>query len=252
MGAVIDLYFWKNRSNFGDQLALPLTQHFAGKEARWAAPPFARAVTVGSVLGHLPEQWPGVVCGAGALTEWEAERTFSTFVLGVRGELTAKAVGCRSDVALGDPGLLVSELYPVDTMRKAYDLGVIPHWTDGKLWDQMKAERALLGGKWSMLYIDPANAPVTVARMVASCKKVVSSSLHGVVFADAYGIPRRAERFPRMYSRYEGGEFKWHDYASVTGRGITFGKTIEVDRARIERAQQDMFEAFARMGKLFR
>ena len=253
---MIDLYYWANRPNFGDAIALPLTQHFTQVETRWAAPPNARVVTCGSVLGHLPDDWNGIVCGAGSLTAGEIGdiRPFATLAL--RGLLTYREFKWRgfepTTCAIGDPALLATELYPPVTDDQRYDLGVMPHWTDTELLPRIIEERKFYKGKWSILAIDPRSVPQVVVDQIACCDKIVSSSLHGIIVADAYGVPRRAERFSRMFTRYEGGEYKWHDYASMTGKPISFGRTIEVDRGRVDRAKQELFDAFGRLGRLFR
>ena len=54
--------------------------------------------------------------------------------------------------------------------------------------------------------------PSAVIRDIASCGAILSSSLHGLVVADSYGIPAAwTSGSPPL----TGGDFKFQDYASA-------------------------------------
>ena len=54
---------------------------------------------------------------------------------------------------------------------------------------------------------------------ILSCKLVLSSSLHGIVFAEAFGVPARWVELPGSKKSEKG--FKYHDYYSGTrGRAV--------------------------------
>lgn len=133
---------------------------------------------------------------------------------------------------MGDPGLLASELVAVEPNR--YDLGVVPHWSDTKL-----AERF---SRYNPLVIYPTQHPLEVIRQIGSCRKIVSSSLHGIVVADSFGIPRRAEIFSQ--ATREGGKFKFLDYSTVIGLDMRFGTLQSPPRWKIEEIQEELFEMF--------
>lgn len=235
-------YWWAVKPNFGDLLTPFLLEGLLGVEAEWAAPSETPLVVVGSVLDVLPESWTGIIAGAGKLHERTAVPPFAR-VLGLRGALTARSY--RGDFALGDPGLLVDEM--IAPQEKIHNLGLIPHWTD-------RGTQAL-EKRFAHLdphFIDPMRDPLYVATEVAKCKKIVSSSLHGIILADAFGIPRRAEMFPMINSHHEGGVFKFEDYATVTGLPIEFGKLQEPSRQCIERVQADLFDMFDELGSIIR
>ena len=52
-------------------------------------------------------------------------------------------------------------------------------------------------------------------RAIGECEMIASSSLHGLIVADALGIPNWRVSFAR---ELKGGDFKFRDYALVVGR----------------------------------
>jgi len=60
--------------------------------------------------------------------------------------------------------------------------------------------------------------PLEVARQIASCRKIVSSSLHGIIAAHAYGIPAAWVEFSNQLAG-DGIKFADH-FASVSSELI--------------------------------
>jgi pyruvyltransferase len=220
----------EQEENFGDALVLPLLERISGVTADWAAPRDAELISIGSILSHVPDGWEGTVVGAGLLGRRARADVSHARILALRGALTARRIRWRKDVALGDPGLLVPFL--IEPVSPRYELGLVPHWSDGAL------PMRFAGRVIRPLSVDPLH----VVREIASCQAVISSSLHGVVVADAFGIPCRPERFDGMSQ--EGGDFKFRDYASALGMRPTFGRMREAPASRVERAQAALLDAF--------
>jgi hypothetical protein len=244
-------YWWQGVPNFGDRLVPHLLRRFAhldvlhGEVAKSAdRAPVAQIVSLGSVLEHIPLFWSGVVAGAGRLHE-DSPARFSSVpswrptILGLRGPLTAK--GIPGDYALGDPGLLAPELVTVET--KKHHLGIVPHWSD----DELARRPEFL--KYDPVVIDPRGDPLEVVRAIGECRKIVSSSLHGIIVADAFGIPRRFEYTPR-FDR-EGGVFKFRDYSQSISTPFEAGVTIEARRFHVEDRQHEVFDMLAELGRMF-
>ena len=240
---MIKVYFWKNRKNFGDLLTSLLLTRFAHVSSEWSEPEYAELVMAGSVMDKLPDEWEGVIAGAGKLHE-KTERHFpNAKILAVRGPLSAK--GLKGNFALADAGLLADEL--VATSEKRYNLGVIPHWTDTTLEFDPRFT------KFDPKIIRVADDPLDVIREISYCKKVVSSSLHGIILADAFGIPRRIEIPPRAltHAHQEGGLFKWKDYSLSIGMELKIGVTQEADRNIIQEKEQELFDVLEQIRKMF-
>lgn len=64
----------------------------------------------------------------------------------------------------------------------------------------------------AFMLIDPRDAPEVVCHQIASCARILSSSLHGLIMADAYGVPNR------WIAPGKQGWMKYHDYAASIGR----------------------------------
>lgn len=237
------IYYWNKKKNFGDLLTSLLIQRFTGLDSEWAEPKDAELVLCGSVLEQIPWDYKGVIAGAGKLHA----KTILNFpyakILALRGPLTAK--GLKVDCVLGDPGLLAGEL--VNITDKKYDLGIIPHWTDERL------EHDKRFTKYNPKIIRVGDDPLEVISEIGRCKKIVASSLHGIILADALGIPRRIELAPKMVTHVhqEGGIFKWLDYHLSLNMHFETGVLAEADKNKIADKQSELFDVFEDIKKIF-
>lgn len=236
-------YYWKGKPNFGDLLTPLLIKRFTKLDSSWSLPDQSELVMVGSILEHLPRDYSGIIFGTGKLHEKTIVDFPYATILGLRGPLTAR--GLKKKVTLGDPGLLADELVPLPD--KIYDLGLIPHWTDTSL------EHNQIFKKYKPKIIRVSDDPLKVIKEIGQCKKIVSSSLHGIILADAFGIPRRIEISPRVLSHpgQEGGLFKWQDYSSSIGLKLTIGVTQEPDKNIIIDRQHELFDIFDQIRGIF-
>ena len=60
---------------------------------------------------------------------------------------------------------------------------------------------------------------------ICSCERILSSSLHGIITSDAYGVPNC---WIELTGKISGGHFKYYDYASSVDR--QFDKPIQIDK----------------------
>lgn len=232
------LYWWAERPNFGDALSPHLLRRFAGVDATWAAPRDAGVIGIGSILDHVAWNWRGHVIGSGCLRDKPAVPPGAK-VWAVRGPLSAQ--GYRGDYAIGDPGLLAADL--IGPVAREHDLGILPHWSDTDLVRRGFSEF----GRYDPLFIDPSAEPLRVLRDIASCRKLVTSSLHGLIVADSFGIPRRFEMAARLAT--EGGDYKHRDYHASIGHPFEVGRTTEPSRFRIDDRRNALLDAFEAFGK---
>lgn len=239
----MDVYYWKGKKNFGDLLSDLLIKRFTGLPTNWVEPAKAELVMVGSIIEHLPKDWSGVIAGVGKLHEKTIIDLPNAKILGVRGPLTAK--GLKGNITLGDPALLADELIPLED--KIYNLGIVPHWTDTTLEHDPRFK------KYEPKIIRVNDDPLQVIKEISQCKKIISSSLHGIIIADAFGIPRRIEIPPRALSHphQEGGLFKWLDYSESIGMELKIGLTQEANRHIIIEKQHELFDVFEEIKRIF-
>lgn len=244
--SAIKAYWWKEVTNFGDGLAPLLLKRFSDVDVEWDTISHSSIASIGSVLEHIPPLWDGYILGSGKLMETSRlhVHTKTAKILAIRGPLSAR--GVPGNFALGDPGLLAHEL--VGPQEKLWDLGIVPHWQDTEL-----AERftRLIQPPYTSKVISPKQDPLDVLRQIGACRRIVTSSLHGAIVADAFGgIPRRVELCPLMMK--DGGDFKFRDYSASIQTLFETGKMIEPSRFRVEDAQFAIFDAYQELAGALR
>lgn len=203
-----------NRQNFGDYLSPMIVEAVSGKRVEYAPLPKADMMAIGTILAKEPKAkyfgfkrrlhiW-GSGCG-------QPEERFSGrhHYHAVRGTQTLQRIQGRADsVTLGDPGLL-AEMLITRPASKKYRLGFIPHYVDQNL----PLTKALLYAFPDIHFINVYMPPKDVLHAIASCEFLISSSLHGLVVADAFGIPN-------VRTKLSSGiidELKFDDYYSAFG-----------------------------------
>jgi hypothetical protein len=245
-GKVQSVYWWRRVENFGDVLSPLLLARFSDlNKIVWKPIAEADIVSVGSILEHIPPGWRGFIVGSGLLRE-TSKLKFNprdAHVLALRGPLTARAF--TGQFALGDPALLANEL--VEPQKKTWDLGILPHWQDSTLADRFQK---LVPSQFTRKVISPLDDPLTVIREISACRRIVTSSLHGMVVADAIGgIPRRVESCDALAK--DGGLFKYQDYSASIKTPFEIGKMIEPKRNRVDDAKFEVFDAFRELSRVY-
>lgn len=195
-------------NNFGDLLGPLIVGRIlerAGIDAR-TAPRATRLFTVGSVL-HFAQSGD-VVWGSGVNGKIaEGEHRFESLdVRAVRGPLTRAflmARGIQVPEVFGDPALLIPQLFPrlvEAASEKIHEITVVPNLND-------------MGHFGNGPDVLNPRTPVNKCLLrIAKSRFVVGTSLHGIVVAEAFGIPARLIR-----SSTE-NPFKYADYYAGTGR----------------------------------
>jgi pyruvyltransferase len=208
--------FYDYNPNWGDALNRVLVRHISGREPVAAQDVYAlgdRPVysVIGSILGN--SNLPNIeVWGSGFIG---ADRTFLTpprRIHAVRGPLTRQLVlkqGLPCPAVYGDPALLYPRYY-APALEKKYDLGIVAHYTDRDApWVHRTAREA------NALIVDVFSGVEEFVDQICRCRVIASSSLHGLIAADAYGIPFT---WISLLKRVIGDGFKFQDYFLSTGR----------------------------------
>lgn len=211
---------WVNRGpvkdNWGDAIAPVLAELLSGRQVVNVRDIVTTAnkpvyTTIGSMLGTIAarnvEVW-----GSGFVDSSHSMKVRPRAIHAVRGPLTRQRLldsGLDCPDVVGDPALLYPLFYRPE-VPKQYRLGVIPHFRDHEL---PAAQR--LGEHDDVLVIDLMAGITEVADQINACERIASSSLHGLVAGDGYGIPSIWVRFS---DRPYGDGFKFRDYLASVGR----------------------------------
>ena len=186
-------------------------------------------------IGSLVEDFTTpdtVIWGSGALYGGNRPlRNKPRKVYAVRGQLTRKYlldnnVDCPE--VYGDPALLCPLLY-IPSLEKKYKIGMIPHVDElnhnvVKSLEEKGIHIIKLVGYDDWHY---------VIDEICQCEIILSSSLHGLIIADAYGVPNV---WVTISGKLLGGTFKFFDYFSGVGRTTSspFELTEDVSMAELQ------------------
>ena len=199
--------------NWGDALSPVLCGLLSGlpvKQVLWHHQ--HRYLAIGSILGNSSSR--AEVWGSGFVWPDEKLAEPPQAVYAVRGPRTRArllALGFNCPKIYGDPALLFPRFFnpPVE---KKYAVGIIPHFSDkGTGW--MNRQRGNSDPQVRIIDVEGGIKPFVEA--VKSCELIVSSSLHGLICADAYGVP---SLWVKLSDILWGGSFKFCDYYESVGR----------------------------------
>jgi hypothetical protein len=107
-------------------------------------------------------------------------------ICAVRGPLTRKhlqAGGMSCPEVFGDAAIFYTALYPATRAIK-YELGIVQHIREVGIVPLPRADDTL-----SVKFIDIGAGLTKVIDDIVSCRRIVSSSLHGIIAAHAFGVP---------------------------------------------------------------
>lgn len=201
----------KGRKNVGDWLSPALVELLSGHPVIHAGPNACDLVAIGSILQRVKHHFWNRrihVWGTGFIA-LQAPVSGYHYYHAVRGHETAALIKNTSITAFGDPGLLVDRLLPnYENINKQYAIGLIPHYKD----QDNPQLQAFIERMPHTIFIDVLAEPLDFLRQVASCEFILSSSLHGLIVADAFQIPNAWIELSQLV---RGEQFKFRDYYSV-------------------------------------
>lgn len=215
--------------NFGDELSLPLLERLFEVKPIPVPMQMAELLAAGSILdaygrARLPRRIlvqmlsrrdPLHVWGSGFMLEQSSSKWPRALeVHAVRGEMSAARISGFSG-AIGDPGILVSRIVHKPTVPAA-SVCLVPHFVDEEHVNALE-----LPPHWSIIH--PDGDPLEVIAKIASAELIVSSSLHGLIVADSFGIP--AVWASSMNSLYGNSHYKFFDHASARGTSFNSPKS---------------------------
>lgn len=211
--------FWFNRiPNFGDTLAPAITESVSGYAARYTSNRVrGKLLGVGSIAKFAR---PGdSLWGTGALDESGADLSRCQ-VLAVRGPLTREVCTGEIPEIFGDPAILLPLIHTPVTRRR-YPVGVIPHYVEHQFFPTQDPQ---------VKFIDVTSPDWRrTVDEICSCDVVLSSSLHGIIVAEAYDVPAV---WVSASDRVLGQGFKFRDYYASTNRETSGPRDWELGLSR--------------------
>ncbi|GFK23623.1 polysaccharide pyruvyl transferase family protein [Tetragenococcus halophilus] len=269
--------YYAELPNMGDLLNILLMKEYFQIPVKRKTPLTANISGIGSGLGHftfshdssllkaveyaLGKRFPTVhVWGTGFIEnkEWSNFYRNNMIFDAVRGQLTKNKVedilGHKINTTLGDGGILAPLLVEKGIEKnKKYNVGIIPHFKEQNEPVFKKISDKFTNAK----IINLRDEPHQVIREIAQSEIVISSSLHGLIVADAFLVPNYhivvtdnllgdGFKFDDYYSAYGLS----HIYSSIENSCIDFlTEQSIIDNYRIKREmvnkmQENMIEAF--------
>lgn len=197
--------------NFGDFLNPLLVEMVSGRPVEYTPIDQCDMIAIGSIVELAVQSTrvdPIYLWGTGLIREGPIIEDARLHCTALRGHMTAQKIKGAGGVPLGDAGLLCNML--IDRLHlKKYPLGIVAHYIDLDL-PIVNAYRQ--DSRYRV--ISPLLPVREFIRNVAECEVILSSSLHGIITADALGIPNC---WLKLSDKVVGNGYKFSDYLSVFG-----------------------------------
>ena len=218
-------FYWEKHSNFGDLLNYHLIKHIIKQEPTWIPKDTGvdKFFVVGSILVYADEFTH--VWGSGLISDYERSlpKNKPKRIYSVRGPMTRARLIDKINVNVpeiyGDPSMLMPYFYKPKSIKK-YKYGIIPHYID-------------MNNQWIQKHRDAGcriidmrctvNDIYRIIDEINECEFIISSSLHGMIIPDAYGIKSMWIDFTNDKGTSEvfGAGFKFKDYFMSVNRPVT-------------------------------
>lgn len=201
----INLIYWADHPNFGDYLSPYIVGKLTGRNICHKKASISWLNLIKFVIGHVLEiknlsqyvmPWETNYIGVGSVLSYgnsrsmiwgggfmdSREKFYGGKVYALRGKLSAKKIGLHNnEVVYGDPALLLPLLYVPKTLNK-FSVGIVPHWKEFKHFNQK------YHNKYKVIDLSTKDVEQVIDE-ICSCQMILSTSLHGIIVAHAYGIP---------------------------------------------------------------
>lgn len=220
----VELFYWKphhtNELNFGDHLSFVIVTKILadhGYLLEEETPMQRRLIALGSVIHFANNNDTIWGSGNNGKIKLEEHQYTQLDVRAVRGPLTRDFL-LNKNIAVpeiyGDPALLLPHIFPGRFNKNPKQkYVVVPNLHDLKIVESLGYKNI----------ISPLSSWNHCIQQILEAEFVIASSLHGLIIAEAYGIPARYIRLSE-----EENLFKYNDYMMGTGRKeIEFARNLE-------------------------
>lgn len=255
MEKIIKLNYCQN-NNFGDELSPYLIEKITGRKALHytGEKKIGSLYAIGSIINYEEIRSGGLIWGSGVMTRkslklfpylFPVNRTIPKLIRRIkdnkeiscdirliRGRLSRnllleEKVNCPE--IFGDPAIVVRRFYtPSVPSEPRYDFGLICHKSQEGLIEQKVVEKH--GGCLISIQRQGERELEKFISEINLCKKIFSSSLHGLMMGHVYGVPAQWVQVKNK-KIHRDQEFKFYDY--FTGVEISEERPIIIDNESI-------------------
>ncbi|MGY5765399.1 polysaccharide pyruvyl transferase family protein [Brachybacterium sp. DNPG3] len=212
-------FFREDSGNLGDMMGYHIADWMIGPDAyvrkgirQKDALDSETVALVGSLIAALVDA-PVRIIGGGLINANPRDYSPTVRIEAVRGFLTQTIVerdAKQLPVVIGDPGLLLPRISPMEPTETRKPLGYIIHDVDRDEFARRYPDQ--VGN-----IVDNYAPRDEFVRQLSQYRAIASTSLHGCIFAHAYGVP--VAPFV-LTDKVFGGDFKFRDHYSAFGIDI--------------------------------
>lgn len=206
----MDINCWWMRDphpgNMGDIITPVIVNRIFRAKCRWVdyKKPQPHFIMTGSIIKFANKH--STVWGSGTIQEVEKLSPDAEY-LSVRGPITYELVkqnGGKVNDIFGDPAMLLP-LFHKNTRARRYKVGILPHYVDYKA---VKSQYTATTPDIRIIDILNSN-PLQVIDQILECERIVTSSLHGAIVSNAYGVPVALVKYSDLLVG-DGSKFRDH------------------------------------------
>ena len=184
--------YWDEKPNFGDLIGPYLVSKITDKPVlNICDQKHSGLMTVGSILQSIDRQ-NMAVWGSGFIKKPTEEvinniKKYKPDILSVRGKKTANClieggINLPENIVYGDPALILPLFYQ-PLIKSSEKIGLCPHFIHKPKFLKVIAQND------NLKIIDVQKDMENVVNEISSSSVCISTSLHGLIIAQAYGIP---------------------------------------------------------------
>lgn len=213
----VNINYWTPKDeneNLGDYLSLVVCNHLTKNTKDISKIKYRHLYAIGSILGFGYQD--AVVWGSGMLSPnnlyLNRIKKQNLDIRSVRGPKTREvllSLGKKCPEKYGDPAILMPLIYNPD-IKKEYDVSLVMHFKDKNIEIPENINVINILTKDYKHFIDE----------IKKSRLIISSSLHGIILAEAYGVPA-------IFLKGNQNIFKYEDWYFSTGRyDIRYAHTL--------------------------
>ena len=233
--SAINLAWWAKPfpGNFGDWLSPLIVNHYTDKKIIFQSPVRLalkdHMIGLGSIGRFIKPN--SVVVGTGISTD-ELTLAKSAKYVSVRGPVTARVVkesGGPEVESFGDPGVLISRIFPVTRGKTNGRVALVRHFTHKPIPLTLDANMDELD-----IYMSHPDDIKILVETLNTYDRVVTSAMHIFITCQSYGIPCALVTFEGFEDSVHGNGIKYGDYAQGVGLDSISPIAVGLDFSKVD------------------